>query len=220
VNWKPSFLVMHGRQKGVKNLAVSGNTLTILRSERVEWELNGALPAREIKRMTGSGSNGNGVEQEMRETFEQGVSVEAEFAFTQAVGRFCRESVREGSFKGKYQFNLKEQMARRALWGEWRDHRVVRIVVVGGSQLGRIKDELKKLGGEKVEIVGMVRIPGELDEGKVQIALDELAGMDGMVDKVIVGGPTNSLMVHGTGERRGFCPERKVLVRRDETTGE
>jgi hypothetical protein len=54
----------------------------------------------------------------------------------------------------------------------------------------------------------------------VQIALDELAGIEGMLDKVIVGGPTNSLMVHGTGERRGFFPERKVVVRKDATTGE
>jgi hypothetical protein len=72
------------------------------------------------------------------------------------VGRLCRESVREGSFKGNYQFNLKEQMVRRAMWGEWRDLRVLRIAVVGGSQMGRIKDEIKKLGGERVEIVEMV----------------------------------------------------------------
>jgi hypothetical protein len=67
--WKPSFLVMHRRQKGVKTLAVRGNTLTMLRGERIERELCGALPAREIKRMMGSGGSSDGAEQEMRESF-------------------------------------------------------------------------------------------------------------------------------------------------------
>jgi hypothetical protein len=65
-----------------------------------------------------------------------------------------------------------------------------------------------------------VRIPGELDEKAVNFALDELAGLDGLVDKVLVGGPTNSLVVHGAGDQRGFFPERKVLVRENSVTGE
>jgi hypothetical protein len=65
-----------------------------------------------------------------------------------------------------------------------------------------------------------VRILGELDEKAVNFALDELAGLDGLVDKVLVGGPTNSLVVHGTGDQRGFFPERKVIVRENSVTGE
>ncbi len=80
--------------------------------------------------------------------------------------------------------------------------------MVGGSQMGRIKDELKKVGGDRVDIVGMVRIPGELDEKAVNLALDELAGLEGLVDKVLVGGPTNSLVVHGQGIR-GFFSQRE-----------
>ncbi len=42
-------------------------------------------------------------EKERRETFDKGVSVEAEYAFTKAVGDFCREAVKEGSFTGGVQ---------------------------------------------------------------------------------------------------------------------
>jgi hypothetical protein len=37
---------------------------------------------------------------------------------------------------------------------------------------------------------------------------------------VFVGGPTNSLVIHWTGEGRGFRPERKVVVRKEVVTGE
>jgi hypothetical protein len=157
--WKPSFLMMHEKQQGVKKLGTRGNTLTMLRGERVEWKLDGALPAREIKIMMAQGKGDDETEQDRRASFDQGVSVIGEFAFTQEIGRFCRESVREDSFKGNYQFNLKEQMARSATWSGWREEKTLRVVMVGGSQMGRIKDELKKLGGDRVDIVWMVRIP-------------------------------------------------------------
>jgi hypothetical protein len=37
---------------------------------------------------------------------------------------------------------------------------------------------------------------------------------------VLIGGPTNSLVEHGTGDTRGFGPERKVKVRVNRSTGE
>jgi len=33
----------------------------------------------------------------------------------------------------------------------------------------------------------------------------------------VIGGPSNSLVKHGVGDRRGHCPERTVLVERDGT---
>jgi hypothetical protein len=36
-----------------------------------------------------------------------------------------------------------------------------------------------------------------------------------MSDKVIVGGPGNSLFRHGSGEKRGFCPESTAKVERN-----
>ncbi len=43
--------------------------------------------------------------------------------FSRAVGEFLREEVREGSFKGNYMLNLKEQLRMRCMRdseGEWR----------------------------------------------------------------------------------------------------
>jgi hypothetical protein len=58
----------------------------------------------------------------------------------------------------------------------------------------------------------MVRIPGEMTMEKVNKALSELAVLDGYPEVLVFGGPGNSLMEHGTGENRGFGPERTVRV--------
>jgi hypothetical protein len=97
--------------------------LTLLGGEREEWKVRGALPAREIKRLMGGKGEVDHEgemeterddEQKARKTFERGILVEAEFAFTRAVGNFCREAAREGMFKENYGFNLKEQMEKKA----------------------------------------------------------------------------------------------------------
>ncbi len=63
-------------------------------------------------------------------------------------------------------------------------------------------------------MVGTVRIKGKLDDGAVDLALTELAKIGGQPDKVVIGGPTNLLVAHGTRGRRSFGPERKLTVRR------
>jgi hypothetical protein len=50
----------------------------------------------------------------VRESCERGISVEGDFAFTKAVGNFCKKAGHEGKFLGNYKFNLKEQMKQRA----------------------------------------------------------------------------------------------------------
>jgi hypothetical protein len=50
----------------------------------------------------------------------------------------------------------------------------------------------------------------------VNKALEELARMDGYPSVIVVGGPGNSIMRHGTGDNRGFAPERTVKVRKVE----
>jgi hypothetical protein len=130
--WKPSFMIAHGRKEGFESLKGRGNTLTLLRLDRVEWELKKAGTAKEIQRLLeakkGKESRGGadvsmgegerqrdevGEEQTKRDGFERGVSIEAEFAFVKAVGNFCRESVHSGNFKGNYNFNIKQQMEMR-----------------------------------------------------------------------------------------------------------
>ncbi len=83
---------------------------------------------------------------------------------------------------------------------------------MGGSQLGRIKDEIGRRvdGGVKVE--KMVRIQGELTMERVNKALSELAVLEGYPEVIVFGGPGNSLVEHGTGEDRGFGPEGAVRV--------
>lgn len=67
--WKSTFMVMHGKQVGLGVVKRSGNMLTLLRGERVEWSPRSALPAREIRRMMSSrdgeqSESNSGVEKE------------------------------------------------------------------------------------------------------------------------------------------------------------
>ncbi len=52
------------------------------------------MPAREIGKMKADESD---EDKKGREDFGNGISVEGEFAFTKALGDFCRASVKEGN---------------------------------------------------------------------------------------------------------------------------
>ncbi len=109
---------------------------------REEWTIEGLQPAREIKWMMGEkGGETDKEEAKARETFETGVSVEGEFAFAKAVGSYCKEAVREGRFKRSYKLNIREQLVQRATV-EKRKNEKVKLVIMGGSQMGRIAQEL------------------------------------------------------------------------------
>jgi hypothetical protein len=83
----------------------------------------------------------------------------------------------------------------------------VSVVFVGRSQLGRLAREISKEEGRGVLVQGMVRVKGKLDEKAVDDALDELARLKDQLEKILIGGPTNSLVEHGSGENREFGPE-------------
>jgi hypothetical protein len=103
-----------------------------------------ALPARELGKMMGT--KGGDVERVMRETFENGISVEAEFAFTKGVAEYCKEAVREGTFRGGYKLNLKDQM-------EWIMAAMFRrggkpgVLMVGGDRWEKLKRKWEGNGG-------------------------------------------------------------------------
>jgi hypothetical protein len=139
-------------------------------------------------------------EKERRETFDKGVSVEAEYAFTKAVGDFCREAVKEGSFKGGYRMNVKEQMEVR-MGKIWSEGGKVRAVMVGGSQIGRLDAEVEQKGKEAVEVEGWLKVRGRLDREEMERVVELETGK--MADKVIVGGPGNSLFRHGRVRKEG-----------------
>jgi hypothetical protein len=144
--------------------------------------------------------------------------VEAEFAFTKAVGNFCSVAKKEGNYAGTTRLNLKEQMEQRARV-ERRAGEEVKVVLMGGSQICRLKEGLREWSNGGVRVVGVVRIMGELTDKEADRALNELAGIHERPDKVVVGGLTNSLMTHGKGNDKGFRPERTMVVRKDTVTG-
>jgi hypothetical protein len=122
-----------------------------------------------------------------------------------------REEVRAGSFRGNYMLNLKEQMRMRCLRESGVDRRL-RVLMVGASQMGRVGDELQRMHGEKVRLVGRMRMCEEHTADHHMEVLEEVALRRDEVDVVIVGGPTNSLVRHGKEGERGFGGERQVRV--------
>jgi hypothetical protein len=84
--------------------------------------------------------------------------------------------------------------------------------MIGSSQMRRMGEELNKRHGEKVVVVGCVRI-----EEMNMDQLCEVRTIKEHVDAVIIGGPTKSLMEHGKERERGFGGEREVTVKESKT---
>jgi hypothetical protein len=86
-----------------------------------------------------------GGNKERRESTENGVSVEGEFTFTVAVGRFLREAEKEGYFKEQRVGNVKEQLQMRSRQenvGKTKKY----MAAVGASEMGRIMEEMEVIG--------------------------------------------------------------------------
>jgi hypothetical protein len=81
---------------------------------------------------------------------------------------------------------------------------------MGGSQMGRIAEELQKMGQEKLEVVGRVNTKGRVDVVEISNALQEVAMRDVEPEKIVVNGPGNCLMEHGDPNNRGFKPQVTV----------
>ncbi len=92
---------------------------------------------------------------------------------------------------------------------------------MGGSQIGRIREEIRKIekGKERVQIDGFIKTFGMMNVAKITLALRELKRDGKEYDKIVMSGPGNCLVEHGVGESRGFKPERKVKEVRDMTKG-
>ena len=87
-----------GEERGWR---IRGNRVDLVRGERKEVELKSMLPARGIGKMLeerGMCGIDEEFEQEKRCSFSKGVSVEAEYCFANAVGKFTREALKEGSY--------------------------------------------------------------------------------------------------------------------------
>jgi hypothetical protein len=205
--WKPSFQMKDGKT-GALRLVVGERTETVVRAATRTNEM-AKLMGCENKRVEGSVQESEEMEKMMSE--KNGGSVEGEFVFSRAVGEFLKEEVRAGSFKGNYMLNLKEQIKMRCRRENGGDKRV-RILLVGASQIGRIGAELVRSHGEKVRVIGRVRMSTEhtdLEHGKI---VEEVRNQKGKIDTVVIGGPGSSLVQHGKEGERGFEGERQVRI--------
>jgi hypothetical protein len=203
--WKPSF------QMKVKDVRMPCGKL--VEGVRTETVVHPAGMTNEMAKAKG-GSKGdeNGVKRMMCE--KNGVSIEGEFVFSRAVGEFLKEEVRAGTFKGNYVLNLKEQLKVRCLRESGVDKRV-RLLLVGASQIGRMGQEMVSVHGDKVVVVGRVKMSDEHTERKHAEMVEEINRMKDEVDVVVIGGPANSLVKHGKEGERGFGGERRVKVTKD-----
>jgi hypothetical protein len=208
--WKPSF---HMKTKDVRTGSLGA--LRLIEGGRMETVVRAACGSGELEKMQarkgGDGEKDGGESMKRTRCERNGVSMEGEFVFTKAVGEFLREEVRNGTFKGNYMLNLKEQMRMRWMRQCGVDKRL-RVLLVGASQVKRIGDDMVRMHGEKMRLVGCVRWDDEHTvEGHTAI-LDEVMTLREEVDVVVIGGPTNSLMKHGKESARGFGGERQVRV--------
>jgi hypothetical protein len=109
VQYTQSFASMQNRQWGGEKegeWVMRGNRLDLIRGERVELTTVTLVPSDEIgSLMRGrTGGAGEDEEKEMRESTKNNVSVEGEYTFTQAVGKFTRRAkggVLQGTEGGK-----------------------------------------------------------------------------------------------------------------------
>ncbi len=156
--WKPSF------QMKLKDARMMCGKL--VEGERTETVAQPAgMTSEMIRPRGGSGETGKGLRGEengaKRTTSEKnGVSMEGEFVFSRAVGEFLKEEVRVGAFKGNYVLNLKDQLRMRCMRESGVDKRL-KVVLVGASQMGRMGQEMVRVHGDKVVVVGRVRMSDE-----------------------------------------------------------
>ena len=182
-----------------------------MRGDRKEVVVKPLKPSEEMMRAKGKETDDADGETERRRSFGKGPSVEAEYAFTKAIGAYSRSAIKDGSYKGRQLGNLKEQLAARAGLEE-KDRGKKMVIMIGGSQICRIADKVKEVGGDVVGVWGKHKISGELTREKIR---GELINSEVVPDSFVVGGPTNSLIRHGPSNRRGFGPEKRLVLKEE-----
>ena len=102
--------------------------------------------------------------------------------------------------------NIKEQLLARARLEE-KGSGKVSILMVGGSQMGRIAGEMERIGGDVVRVHNLQKIPGEWTTEKLEKLKERVMEDEFVPDKVVIGGPSNSTIRHGPQRHRGFGAE-------------
>ena len=102
--------------------------------------------------------------------------------------------------------NIKEQLLARARLEE-KGSGKTSVLVVGGSQMGRIAGEMERIGGDVIRVHNWQKVPGEWTMEKLEKLKERVMEDEFVPDKVVIGGPSNSTMRHGPESHRGFGPE-------------
>jgi hypothetical protein len=90
---------------------------------------------------------------------ENGVSVEAEYTYSSAIGRYTEKAKKEGRYKGREIRNVAEQLKMRARFeGVGRVRKSV--LIIGASEASRMVEELERIGKD-IMVTSMIRIRGE-----------------------------------------------------------
>ncbi len=156
--WKSTFQmkVKDVRMPGVR-LVEGGRTETVVQPAGMTSEM---LKLRGGRQETEKGLRDEERRAKKTTCEKNGVSMEGEFVFSRAVGEFLKEEVRVGAFKGNYVLNLKDQLRMRCTRESGVDKRL-KVVLVGASQMGSIGQEMERVHGDKVSVLGRVRMSDE-----------------------------------------------------------
>ena len=146
------------------------------------------------------------------------MSVEAEYAFVKAVGGYTKLARQTGSFMGRQIGNVKEQLAVRAALEEKEQRRKL-VFVIGGSQARRVAEKISEIGGEVATVGKIVTIRGQWTREKVEYAKRELEECEAVPDCIVIGGPGGSIIRHGPVNRRGFGPEKRMVLTEGKKNG-
>jgi hypothetical protein len=188
-----------------------GNRLDLEKGNRVEVELRIVEPPKWIGRLMRNEGRDTEDERVGRESVEHGISVEGEFAFASAIANFTRKAREEEYFHGERVRNVREQLGMRARV-EGQGERRKYVAAVGASEMGRMMEEVERIGEQVLMMGPTVRIKGDWREDKLMRVMEELEKCEVEPDYILVFGPGNEMVVHGKTEGRGTGGEKKLIM--------
>jgi hypothetical protein len=95
---------------------------------------------------------------------------------------------------------------------EGQEERRKYVTAVGASVMGRMMEEVERIGEQVLMMGPTVRIKGEWKEDKLMKVMEDLEKCEVEPDYILVFGPGNEMVVHGKTEGRGTGGEKKLIM--------
>jgi hypothetical protein len=92
----------------------------------------------------------------------------------------------------------------------------VRVVTIGASEVGRLRQEVIRRGEGKIVMEEHVRVRGKLDRKEGERVEEEMEKLDISPDIILIGGPGNSIVENGGRGGKGRGAEMLVTVSKDQ----